>query len=85
MTISHFIFRYQLLPGCKARNRLDKAQSTVALKLNPTSFPKTRRISFSGVLFWFFFAQAKKNIYINSINESGLFQISDRPKSSKHK
>jgi hypothetical protein len=46
----------------EGHNNIPKAEVTVAQKLNQTSSPKTRCISFSGVLFWFFFAQAKKNI-----------------------
>jgi hypothetical protein len=37
------------------------AEATAVLKLNPASSPENGLFSFSGVLFWFFFAQAKKN------------------------
>lgn len=81
MTISYFVFRYQLLPANKEYNGLDKAQATLALKLNPTSFPKTGCTLFSGVLF----LHKQKNIYRKSINESALFKISARYKNSQHK
>jgi hypothetical protein len=45
----------------EAHNRIPIAEFTVAQKLNPNSFPENGLLSFSGVLFWFFFAQAKKN------------------------
>jgi len=45
----------------EAHNRLDKAEATVVPKLNQASSPKTGCSSFSGVLFGFFFAHAKKN------------------------
>jgi len=45
-----------------AHNRIPYAEFTVAQKLNQTSPPENGLFSFSGVLFWFFFAQAKKNI-----------------------
>jgi len=41
MTICNLVLGFQSLSDCKAHNRLDKAEATVAPKLNPTSFPKT--------------------------------------------
>jgi len=73
MTIRNLERRYWQ----KGYNSITNAEATVALKLNPTSFPKTGCISFSGVLFWFFFAQAKKNITIYECYETVLFQIAD--------
>jgi len=46
----------------EGHNNIPKAEVTVAQKLNQTSYPENGLYSFSGVLFWFFFAQAKKNI-----------------------
>jgi hypothetical protein len=46
--------------GKAAHNRITNAKFTVAPPLNQTSSPKTRCTLFSGVLFCFFFAQAKK-------------------------
>ena len=42
-------------------SRIINAETTVAQKLNQTSYPENGLLSFSGVLFWFFFARAKKN------------------------
>jgi hypothetical protein len=42
-------------------NRFTKAQFTVVQMLDQTSFPENGLLSFSGVLFGFFFAQTKKN------------------------
>jgi len=49
------------LADCKAHNRLTKAEFTVAQKFHQTSSPENVLSSFSGVFFWFFFAQTKKN------------------------
>ena len=46
----------------EGHNNIPKAEVTVAQKHNQTSYPENGLYSFSGVLFWFFFAQAKKNI-----------------------
>jgi hypothetical protein len=45
----------------KAMNIVTKVEVTVVQKFNQTSYPENGLLSFSGVLFWFFFAQAKKN------------------------
>jgi hypothetical protein len=45
----------------RAHNNITEAEAAVAQKLNQTSYPENGLYSFSGVLFWFFFAQAKKN------------------------
>jgi len=42
-------------------NSIPEVQATLAQMLNQTSSPENGLLSFSGVLFWFFFAQAKKN------------------------
>jgi hypothetical protein len=49
------------LTDYKARNRIAKVEVTIARRLNQTSYPENGLSSFSGVFFWFFFAQAKKN------------------------
>ena len=61
----HTAGRLQFLkqPAPNAHNRIPPVEATVALKLNQTSSPENGLFSFSGVLFWFFFAQAKKNSY----------------------
>jgi len=76
ITIHSLFQRYQSLSDYEAHNRLDKAEATVAQKLNQASSPENGLYSFSGVLFWFFFAQAKKNNHTKSY-ETVLFNIGD--------
>ena len=45
----------------EALNNVTEVEFTVAQKLNQGTIPKTGCYRFSGVLFWFFFAQTKKN------------------------
>jgi hypothetical protein len=52
---------YFILAICQKLNRNPKAETTVVQKLNQGTIPENGLSSFSGVLFWFFFAQAKKN------------------------
>ena len=49
------------LANNEALNNVTEVELTVVQKLNQTSSPENGLYSFSGVLFWFFFAQAKKN------------------------
>jgi hypothetical protein len=57
-----FCLRYHSLAICKAHNRFGDAEATVVQKPYQTSYPENGLFSFSGVLFWYFFAQTKKNI-----------------------
>jgi len=55
---------YQPLSDCKAHNRLNKAETTVAQKLNRTSSPKTGCIRFR-VCFLGSFLHKQKRTVIN--------------------